>query len=214
LWVDFDEAFHFYYQDNLEALEAAGFELVRFSPLSSEHVPENLDALYIGGGYPEAHAETLSSNRSMLESIRQFARSGKPLYAECGGLMYLAAGIESLDGMRHEMVGLIPQWTRMLPRRRSLGYVEISLTEDSLFGKAGETLRGHEFHYSDLVGDPAANGSWRRVYNVKRRRNNDDTTEGFQLGNILASYVHVHFASRPDAVKRFAAIAAGETTHD
>jgi len=210
LGVALDEAFHFYYPDNLEALEKAGFQLVNFSPLRDMNLPENLDALYIGGGYPEAHAESLSANNSMLGSVRQFAETGKPIYAECGGLMYLAAGIESLQGIRHEMVGLIPQWTRMLARRRSLGYVEIALSEDSLFGKTGDILRGHEFHYSDLVGDPAANGSWRRVYAVKRRRNNEDASEGFQMGNILASYVHAHFASRPGAVKRFAAIAAGD----
>jgi cobyrinic acid a,c-diamide synthase len=209
LGVAFDEAFHFYYPDNLEALESAGFELVYFSPLRDQCLPERLDALYIGGGYPETHAANLSANHAMLESVREFAESGKPLYAECGGLMYLAQGIELLDGERHEMVGLLPQWTRMLARLRTLGYVEVSFSEDSLFGKAGERLRGHEFHYSELVGDPACNGNWRHVYSLKRRRNAEVTPEGFQSGTILASYVHAHFASRPDAAKRFASIAAG-----
>jgi cobyrinic acid a,c-diamide synthase len=209
LGVAFDEAFHFYYPDNLEALESAGFELVYFSPLRDQVLPDQLDALYIGGGYPETHAATLSANRVMLESVRRFAGSGKPLYAECGGLMYLAQGIELLDGERHEMVGLLPQWTRMLARLRILGYVEVSLSEDSLFGKAGEQLRGHEFHYSELVGDPACNGNWSHAYSLKRRRNAEITPEGFQSGTILASYVHTHFASRPDAANRFASIAEG-----
>ncbi len=215
LGVAFDEAFHFYYPDNLEALEAVGFELVCFSPLIHQRLPENLDAVYIGGGYPEAHAEILAANRTMLDSIRLFGQSGKPLYAECGGLMYLAEGIELLDGVRYEMVGLIPQWTRMLARRRSLGYVEVSFSKDSLFGQAGQQLRGHEFHYSELVGDPApSNGKWKHVYELKRRRNDEVAAEGFQRGNILASYVHAHFASRPEAVTRFASIAAGEKTHE
>ncbi len=209
LGVAFDEAFHFYYPDNLEAFEAAGFELVYFSPLRDQCLPDRLGALYIGGGYPETHAATLSANGAMRESVRRFAESGKPLYAECGGLMYLAQGIELLDGARHEMVGLLPQWTRMLARLRTLGYVEVSLSEDSLFGKAGERLRGHEFHYSELVGDPACNGNWSHAYSLKRRRNAEITPEGFQSGTILASYVHVHFASQPDAARRFASIAAG-----
>ncbi|MBI5252599.1 MAG: cobyrinate a,c-diamide synthase [Desulfomonile tiedjei] len=209
LGVALDEAFHFYYPDNLEALEAAGFELVYFSPISRERLPEDLDAVYIGGGYPETHAASLAENRTMLESIRRFAQSGRPLYAECGGLMYLAQGIELLDGVRHELVGLLPQWTKMLAKRRSLGYVEVSFSEDSLFARAGDKLRGHEFHYSELTGDPASDGNWRCVYSLKRRRNNEDASEGFQCGNILASYVHAHFASRTEAVQRFAAIAAG-----
>lgn len=207
LGVAFDEAFHFYYPDNLESLHAAGFELVKFSPLTDNSLPEPLDALYFGGGYPETHAAVLSGNRTMLESVRRFAHSGKPIYAECGGLMFLAQGIELLDGVKYPMVGVLPEWTRMLPRRRSLGYVEVSFSEDSLFGQVGETLRGHEFHYSELIGDPAANGDWKRVYSLKRRRNDEDAAEGFQCGNILASYVHAHFACRPEAVKRFAEIA-------
>ena len=159
-----DEAFHFYYQDNLEAMEAHGAELVIFSPISDPAVPEDLSAIYIGGGYPEEHAKALSTNKTMLESIKMFAASGRPIYAECGGLMYLSQGIENREGERYELVGLLPARTRMLPGRKSLGYVSVTLTGESLFGRQGEQLRGHEFHYSDLATDPFESGDWQPTY--------------------------------------------------
>ncbi len=203
LGVAFDEAFHFYYQDNLDALEASGAELVRFSPLHDGAVPENLDALYLGGGYPEEHAQALSANESMLESIKEFAKSGRPVYAECGGLMYLCQGIERLDGSRYAQAELLPCWTKMLPRLKSLGYVEVTLAADSLFGPQGSRLRGHEFHYSELVGDPLQTSNWEAVYRVQRRRGDHGSREGYRQGNVLMSYCHLHFASRPGSVEHF-----------
>ncbi len=203
LGVAYDEAFHFYYQDNLEALEAYGAELVRFSPLHAGAVPEQLDALYLGGGYPEEHAPALSENGSMLASVRGFAKSGRPVYAECGGLMYLSESIERLDGTRYTQVGILPGWTRMLPKLKSLGYVEVTLAADSLFGPKGSRLRGHEFHYSELVGDPLQADDWSGVYQIRRRRGGNISVEGFQRGNVLVSYCHVHFASRPGSVEHF-----------
>ncbi|MHB8875580.1 MAG: cobyrinate a,c-diamide synthase [Myxococcaceae bacterium] len=211
LGVAFDEAFHFYYPDNLEALERCGAELVRFSPLEGGQLPEGVTGLYFGGGYPEAHAAALAANGGMSDAIRRFAASGRPLYAECGGLMYLAEGIELAGGERHRMVGLVPSWTRMLERRKALGYVEVTLTSGSLFGEAGTKLRGHEFHYSELVSDPLGAPGWSAAYSVARRRTGAVTPEGFQRGRVLASYVHAHFASRPQAAERF--IAACGSTH-
>ncbi len=167
-------------------------------------MPEHLDGLYVGGGYPEEHAQQLSENREMLEDVRRFVGSGRPTYAECGGLMYLAQGIESLDGKRFPMAGLLPWWTRMLPRRKSLGYAEITLTQDSLFGSTGTRLRGHEFHYSELTSETSQQHGWHTAYSVRHRRSEVPQAEGFQRGNILASYVHTHFASRPEAVAHFA----------
>ncbi len=198
-----DEAFHFYYQDNLEAMEAQGFVLVPFSPISESAVPERLSAIYIGGGYPEEHAQALSANESMLESVRSFAASGRPIYAECGGLMYLSQGIEGREGEWHDLVGLLPARTKMLPRLKSLGYVDVTLEKDSLFGIGGEQLRGHEFHYSELTADPCQNGDWQNIYRVKRRRGSAFAREGYQRGQILASYCHLHFASRPASVAHF-----------
>jgi cobyrinic acid a,c-diamide synthase len=201
-----DAAFHFYYQDNLEALEAAGCKLVRFSPLSDPVLPDGLDGVYLGGGYPEEYAETLAENRSMCEDIRAFASARKPVYAECGGLMYLSRGIRSLDGKRFDMVGLVPRWTRMLDRLKSLGYVEVTLTADSLFGRCGDKLRGHEFHYSELINPSVNKPEDQVVYKVKRMRSDSLNLEGFQYGHVLASYVHTHFASCERAVKRFVSV--------
>ncbi|MCY3024075.1 MAG: cobyrinate a,c-diamide synthase [Planctomycetota bacterium] len=203
--VAHDKAFHFYYPDNLEALEAHGCELVRFSPLADRRLPSDLNALYLGGGYPEEHAAALAGNKGMLADIRDFAAGGLPVYAECGGLMYLAEGLHTLDGRRHTLAGVLPVWTRMLPRRKALGYVEVTLTEDALWGARGATLRGHEFHYSELLGEPPDAAPWRKAFALTYRRAEDVAKEGFQNGSILATYVHAHFASRPDAVRSFVA---------
>lgn len=201
--VAYDAAFHFYYQDNLEALERHGAEIVRFSPLSDDYLPDGLDAIYIGGGYPEEHAASLAANRSMMQSVREFATGGKPVYGECGGLMYLGEGIETLDGTYHELVGLVPVRTRMLERLRSLGYAEVTLRADSLFGPEGTVLRGHEFHYSELIDNPVGRPECNAVYETRKRRTDAVEHEGYQVGHVLVSYVHLHFASQPDAVKHF-----------
>jgi cobyrinic acid a,c-diamide synthase len=203
LGVARDEAFHFYYPDNLEALEQAGCECVPFSPIKDSVLPPNLNGLYFGGGYPEEHAAALAANQGLLQRIRRFAAAGGWIYAECGGLMYLAEGIETRDGTRHAMLGLLPAWTRMSQRRNALGYVEVTLSRDSLWGRCGASLRGHEFHYSELIGNPAADSQWQTAYAVKRRQSDAVAAEGFQRDRVLASYMHVHFASRPEAVRHF-----------
>jgi cobyrinic acid a,c-diamide synthase len=197
-----DEAFSFYYPDNLEALMAAGACLVPFSPLHDSALPEGLDALYIGGGYPEEQAMTLAANQGMLASIRQFAAAGGAIYAECGGQMYLSQGIERRDGAFHQMAGILPCRTRMTERVRRLGYIEATLTGDCLWGRAGTTLRGHEFHYSEIV-DPLERGDWQPAYRLSYRRGAEPVEEGFRKGRILASYAHLHFASSPGAVQAF-----------
>ncbi|MGC8659881.1 MAG: cobyrinate a,c-diamide synthase [Desulfomonilaceae bacterium] len=201
-----DEAFHFYYMDNLEALSAAGCELVEFSPVRSGMLPEGLDALYLGGGYPEEHAAELADNRTMIDSIKRFAESGRPVYAECGGLMYLSKGIQSKDLQQFELVGLFPSWTRMLPRLKSLGYAEITLTQNSLFGAKGTRIRGHEYHYSELISDPTENGYWTKAYQVTAPLKKVNRLEGFQRENILVSYIHGHFASKPNSVSHFVSL--------
>jgi cobyrinic acid a,c-diamide synthase len=208
LGIAFDSAFHFYYPDNIEVLEQHGCRVVRFSPLTDETLPQDLNGIYFGGGYPEEYAEELSANRPMLDSLRAFAHSGRPIYAECGGLMYLSQGIETTDGKRFEMAGILPARTRMLNRLKTLGYVEVTLSGDSLFGKSGTQLRGHEFHYSELVGDPVEDRHWNHVYEMRRVRLQTTSLEGYQHDRILASYVHAHFASRPDAVEHFVSLCA------
>jgi cobyrinic acid a,c-diamide synthase len=210
--VAFDEAFHFYYADAFAALEQAGFEPVRFSPLRDAALPARLAGLYLGGGYPEAFADGLSANEAMRRSVRAFAAGGRPVYAECGGLMYLSQWIAGTGGGRREMCGVLPCGTRMLDRKRALGYVEAALTEDSLWGAAGSIARGHEFHYSELAGDPAGSAPWRRVYRISRPRGGDPEPEGFTNGTVLASYAHLHIASRPEMARRLYQRCAGMGT--
>jgi cobyrinic acid a,c-diamide synthase len=199
-----DEAFQFYYPDFFRTLEDCGCEAVFFSPLRDSALPDGVDGLYLGGGYPEVHAATLAANKAMLEAVRLFCAGGKPVYAECGGLIYLSRGVE-LDERRHAFAGVLPVRTRMLDRRKALGYVEARLERDSLFGRKGETFRGHEFHYSELIGSPVGVDGWQAVYRLKQKRSGRVLAEGYQRGRVLASYAHLHLGSRPEAVSRFVA---------
>jgi cobyrinic acid a,c-diamide synthase len=195
-----DAAFCFYYRDNLALLEAAGAILTYWSPLGDAALPP-VDGLYLGGGYPELHGAALSANAGMRAAVRAFAAAGRPIYAECGGLMYLAEAIEDLDGATHAMVGVLPSVVRMRPRRLSLGYTEATLRADSPLGAAGTLARGHEFHYSTLDPVPA---SIPRVYRLDRRQG-ETRDEGYLIGNALLSYVHLHFASSPVLAPSFVA---------
>lgn len=194
----FDEAFHFYYDDNLRRLESLGAELVRFSPIHEAHLPE-VDGLYFGGGYPEVHAEALSRNQSMRKEVASFAASHGPIYGECGGLMYLSHGIRTLDGTLHAMVGLIPGEAEMTDRLQALGYVEVETQNATMFGQPGLRFRGHQFRYSDF----RLQAEVERVYRVRRRRVGEVLREGYRVGNTLASYVHAHWASNPLVAQGF-----------
>ncbi len=199
-----DKAFHFYYQDLFDELSARGCTILPFSPLTDTCLPEYADGLYLGGGYPEEFAETLSVNEAMLASIRAFASSGRPVYAECGGLIYLSEAITTLEGRCLPLLGILPVQTRMLPKKKFLGYVQAELKAASLWGGPGMMLRGHEFHYSELTADPTTTAEgWRSVYRLKACRNGAEQQEGYQYGNILASYAHLHLASRPEAIEKF-----------
>jgi cobyrinic acid a,c-diamide synthase len=203
--VAHDAAFCFYYRDNLALLRAAGAELIYWSPLNDIALPE-VDGLYIGGGYPELHGSALAANKTMVDAVRAFAESRRPIYAECGGLMYLAEALEDFDGATHAMVGLLPATVRMRPRRLSLGYTEVTLRGDTPLGAPGVIARGHEFHYSSL--DPVA-ASVQRVYRL-RRHGGEERDEGYRVGNALLSYVHLHFASNPDLARNFVATCASK----
>lgn len=182
-----DEAFCFYYADNLELLARAGAELVEFSPLRDE-LPADLDGLYFGGGYPELHAAELAANERTREAVRDFAGNGRPIYAECGGLMYLAESLELEDGT-YPLCGVLPFSTRM-PAPLQIAYVEIE-TQGGLLG-SGHRARGHVFHHSEIVGEAPES----RFYKMRTSRG-DESDEGYGAGNVLASYAHLHFASDP-----------------
>jgi cobyrinic acid a,c-diamide synthase len=197
-----DEAFHFYYPDNLESLAQQGAELVAFSPLADSAIPEDLDILYFGGGYPEVYAPRLAANRPMCDAVRDFAASGRCVYAECGGLMYLGRTLRTIDGQTHEMAGILPVDSWMMSRLCHLGYVEVALQNDGLWGPAGWKCRGHEFHYSEIAAVGSSAG-WQPAYALSRPRAGAHRNEGFARGNVLASYVHLHWASRPESVQFF-----------
>ena len=195
-----DEAFCFYYQDNLELLEACGAEIRYFSPMHDHHLPAGIHGLYLGGGYPELHARVLSANVSMKREVHAFCNSARPVYAECGGFLYLLAALTDQQGTQHEMAGVFPAEARMRTRLQRLGYVECAVLHGCPFAAAGEKLRGHEFHYSDITGLPE---SLARCYRVQQRKNRPAFLEGYTVRNVLASYIHLHFASNPAFAEGF-----------
>ena len=184
-----DKAFCFYYQDNLDILQKSGAELVFFSPLTDSHLPENIDGIYFGGGYPELHAKQLSKNKALLAAVKDWAENDGIIYGECGGFMYLTEGIVDHENKRHAMCSIFPVQARMQSRRASLGYREITLKEDGLLGVAGSVMRGHEFHYSSI--DEMKN-SIKKIYAV-----NNGSEEGYCYKNVLGGYMHLHFGFNP-----------------
>ena len=183
-----DKAFSFYYQDCLDLLEAWGAELRPFSPLADTSLPEGIDGIYIGGGFPEMYARELAQNTPMLSAVRQAARAGMPVYAECGGLMYLGQFLRDFDGVEHRMAEVLPVASCLDDTKLSLGYRTIRALSDGPILKQGQEVRGHEFHWSRLDREPQGEAA----YLIPEQ----DRREGFLMGNALASYVHVHFASR------------------
>ncbi|HXX67461.1 MAG TPA: cobyrinate a,c-diamide synthase [Polyangiaceae bacterium] len=198
-----DGAFHFYYDDNLRRLEALGAELHTFSPTRDASLPD-VDGLYFGGGYPETFARELSANTPMLSAVRAFARAGGPVYAECGGLMYLTRAIVTASGERHSMVGLFSTEARMHDTLQALGYVEVETQSTTILGEAGTRFRGHEFRYSELAPAPEP-PSVHCVYSVRKRRGSECFREGYRVNNVVASYVHAHWASNPNVAAAFVA---------
>lgn len=188
-----DAAFCFYYPDNLELLEAKGGELVSFSPLHDEMLPDNLGLLYFGGGYPELHGAALAANRPMKQAIRRFAERGGTIYAECGGMMYLTQGIRSFEGVVSEMVGLFPAEATMQSKRMTLGYRAIELTRPCMLGAAGLAARGHEFHYSEVI----PKGPLAYACTLADAQGESKGSDGMLVNNTLGLYTHLHFASQP-----------------
>jgi cobyrinic acid a,c-diamide synthase len=189
-----DEAFSFCYPENLELLEAAGAEIEFFSPLRNHHLPAGISGLYLPGGYPELCAPQLAANLPLLQEIRAVASAGMPIYAECGGLIYLSGGVDgAASDHLQSFVALFPARARMLPQRKALGYRQVTFRFDTILGPAGTVARGHEFHYSEVAIVPEVP----RSYALCRADGQLLEDEGYVLNNVLASYVHLHFASHP-----------------
>jgi cobyrinic acid a,c-diamide synthase len=187
-----DAAFCFYYEDNLRLLAEAGFELVPFSPIADPCLPDGADAVYLGGGYPESFAPGLAANAKFADELRRRSAEGMPVYAECGGLLYLGRSLTDFDGRRHPMSGLLPFDAVMDPAHLSISYVEVRLARDSPLGAAGAIARGQEFHQSRVSGADDVGHLYESTTSAGERRR-----EGFVKGSVLGSYVHLHLASNP-----------------
>ncbi|WP_318627958.1 cobyrinate a,c-diamide synthase [Paenibacillus polymyxa] len=195
-----DAAFNFYYPENMDLLRQAGAEIAYFSPLAGERVPEQASGLYLGGGFPEEFAADIAANTGFLEDIRNAVSRDMPVFAECGGYMVLARTLTDRMGNAHHMAGVIPSDVRMQEKRAALGYREATALQDCLLLEAGQTIRGHEFHYSVMHYDESS-APYSYAYQTKGMRGLQ--SEGYTKGNLLAAYTHVHLASLPKAAARW-----------
>ncbi|MBO8183683.1 MAG: hydrogenobyrinic acid a,c-diamide synthase (glutamine-hydrolyzing) [Archaeoglobus sp.] len=196
LGVVMDKPFSFYYQDNLDAIEAAGLEIRVIDSLSDKKLPE-VNALYIGGGFPEVFAEDLEKNRSLREKIYEFCEESKPVYAECGGLMFLGESIITESG-EYEMVGFLPFKTEMNRKFHALGYTVYESMKDTIISKKGDVLRGHEFHYSRVI--PSAKLDF--AFKVLRGKGIGGR-DGVVRKSTLACYQHLNVLSYPEFIQNF-----------
>lgn len=192
--VALDEAFHFYYQDNLDLLESSGAELIYFSPLKDAELPGGINGLYIGGGFPEFFGPELEANENMRLAIYKAAMDGVVIYAECGGMMYLLDKLVNCDGNSFKMCGVFSAISRMEKKRQGLGYIMVNAQEDTIICKKGEVFKAHEFHWSSIITN---NNDLSFAYSVSKGDNNKIKFDGFFSENVLASYVHIHFGSNP-----------------
>ncbi|HXG42208.1 MAG TPA: cobyrinate a,c-diamide synthase [Dehalococcoidia bacterium] len=196
-----DRAFSFYYQDALDLLSAWGAEVVPVSPLEDASLPDGCGALYLGGGFPELYARELAGNAPFLQSLREAVLAKLPVYAECGGLMYLGRELVDAQGTAHVMAGLLPLRTSMEGARLQLGYRRVRALADGPVLAEGEEARGHEFHYSRLEVLEEAPAAYEVLDQPGR-------LEGFRVGSLWASYIHLHFGQSPTMAQRLVTMAA------
>ena len=189
--VAYDEVFNFYYKENIESLEANNAKIEYFSPLNDEGLPD-VDGLYIGGGYPELFSKQLSANENMLKEIKDFHLESRPIFAECGGLMYLMNSIHE-----DKMVDVYPYKSILTDRVQALKYTIAEVTQDNIISKKGEKFNGHEFHYSKVLVDDN-NIKHNLAFSILRGKGSYNLQDGFMERNTLASYVHTHVAAMPD----------------
>jgi len=199
-----DAAFSFYYPDNLEALKAQGARLVFFSPFDTESVPA-VDGLYIGGGFPETHAAELAENRAFRQQIKALADDGMPIYAECGGLMYLGTALV-LDGKTYPMAGVFPVTFSFAERPQGHGYTIARVDGVNPFYDTGTTVKGHEFHYSRVETWGGTDDDL--VFRMERGRGFVNGRDGLCHRRVLATYTHIHALGTPSWAKRMVACAA------
>lgn len=193
-----DEAFNFYYQDALDTLVSLGAEIIPFSPLHDLELPPGVQGIFIGGGFPESFLPQLAANKTMHRSLQEAHAAGLPIYAECGGLMYLCREITGFAGEKYCGVGLVPAVTGMSKRLQGMGYRKGIMEQDTLLGPAGTAAFGHEFHYSSTDYTSFSN-----AYRLSTAIDEDKGLEGYADGNLLASYLHLNFAGNPALAENF-----------
>lgn len=191
-----DEAFCFYYEDNLDLLWELGAEIVEFSPIHDRKLPESIQGMLIGGGYPELYAGELSENVEMLESIRSAVKAGMPTLAECGGFMYLHNSMEDMEGRSWTMVGVIDALVYRTEKLGRFGYIHLTANREQIFGSAGAKIRGHEFHYFDST----ENGDAFHAEKPRRKRNWDCIITGEHLA---AGFPHLYYYANPEFAANF-----------
>ncbi|HPN84657.1 MAG TPA: cobyrinate a,c-diamide synthase [Victivallales bacterium] len=181
-----DEAFNFYYPDNIHHLRMAGFEFVEFSPLRDTRLPDGTDVVYIGGGFPEVFASQLADNCEIRRTIKDFAEAGGKIYAECGGMMFLCRSLRNSQGIEFPMCGVLPAKTHMGDQKSALGYREVETIYPLPFCNAGTIIRGHEFHWSEI----SLERELPSLYKCRDSKGNVWKT-GISLGSVSASYIHL-----------------------
>ena len=192
-----DEAFNFYYGASLRELERLGAEIVDFSPLNDAHLPADIGGLIIGGGFPEMFAAQLERNQNLRAEIFHAAQDGLPIFAECGGFMYLMRELVDFDGKIFEMCGVIDGVATMTGKLQTVGYVDAEILRDCVIGRAGDKIHAHEFHFS------TAQTSDEKIFRCTRLRTGNEYLAGAAIKNVVASYLHIHFAGCPNAAKTF-----------
>ncbi|MCI5145282.1 MAG: cobyrinic acid a,c-diamide synthase, partial [Candidatus Electrothrix sp. AR3] len=190
-----DAAFQFYYQENLEALCQGGAELVMINALSAERLPKGLDALYIGGGFPETSARQLAQNTSFRDSVRHAAEQGLPIYAECGGLIFLGRSI-LLENVEYPLAGVFPVTFSMSAKPQAHGYSIFTVEQKNPFYRLGTEVKGHEFRYSVVESWDGISGDL--AVNMERGTGFQDKRDGLQKYNVLALYTHVLASGTPE----------------
>ena len=205
-----DSAFCFYYQDDIDLFEELGAKIIEFSPLADKSLPDGIDGIFMGGGFPELFADRLMKNESMMSSILEAHKQGTVIYGECGGMMYLLEKLIDCEGRSFKMSGVLIGTSRMENRRQGLGYVITDAICDNIICKSADTFRAHEFHWSKLQDVPDDTVF---AYNTRKSNGKKTGIDGICKSNVLASYTHIHFSSNPELAKNILSTMAKRSKH-
>lgn len=195
-----DNAFCFYYQDDIDLFESMGAKIKYFSPLHDKCIPDDVDGIFIGGGFPELNAGRLMENESMRKSMLEAHKQGTVIYGECGGMMYMLEKLIDCDGRSFNMCGVLRGTSKMENRRQGLGYIIVDATSDNIICNRGNTFRAHEFHWSRLMDVPVETLF---AYRTRKSNGKRSGADGICRRNVLASYTHVHFSSNLNLARNF-----------